>query len=260
MYIRYQCLEAEKGLLNIYEGIIISMSMDRIKTGLAELDRTLGGFPAGKTVLVTGDPGTGKTIFGLQVANECCVQGLRTVFISTEESAVDLRMQGKSFGWSLENHEKDGLLKFVELAGYRALEIETALSISMDAVKGNFMEILDNLPEETQVLIIDSLGSHAANLTSHEFRDRFDLLTYTLAGMGITTLIILDNVTSKEFNDIALFSAYGAIQLMKKENPYTGKRERVMDIIKMRNTKTTVQLLSYNINSKGIEINTSVDI
>ncbi len=74
------------------------------------------------------------------------------------------------------------------------------------------------------------------------------------------TLIILDNVTSKEFNDIALFSAYGAIQLMKKENPYTGKRERVMDIIKMRNTKTTVQLLSYNINSKGIDINTSVDI
>ncbi len=51
-----------KGLLNIYEGEIIGTTMDRIRTGIAELDRNLGGFPAGKTVLVTGDPGTGKTI------------------------------------------------------------------------------------------------------------------------------------------------------------------------------------------------------
>lgn len=233
--------------------------MDRLRTGIAELDRTIGGFPEGKTVLVTGDPGTGKTIFGLQLANECCLQGLKTVFISTEESAGDLRMQGKSFGWDLENFEKKGLMKFIELAGHRALETETAISISMDAIKGNFVELLYNLPEGTQTLVLDSLGSHAANLTPYEFRDRFDLFTYTLAGKGITALIILDNVTSKQFNDIALFSTYGAIKLMKMDNPYTGKRERVMDVVKMRNTKTTVQLLSYKINSKGIEITTQIE-
>jgi KaiC/GvpD/RAD55 family RecA-like ATPase len=249
-----------KGLLNVYERIIIDTTMDRIKTGIAELDRTLGGFPAGKTILVTGDPGTGKTIFGLQFANECCLQGMKTVFISTEESAGDLRMQGNSFGWDIENFEKKGLLRFIELAGRRALETETAICISVDTMKGNFVELLDNLPEGTQTLVLDSLGSHAANLTPYEFRDRFDLFTYTLAGMGITALIILDTVTSKQFNDIALFSTYGAIQLMKKENPYTGKRERVMDIVKMRNTKTTVQLLSYKITTKGIDINTSIDI
>ena len=233
--------------------------MDRIKTGIAELDRTLGGFPAGKTVLVTGDPGTGKTIFGLQFANECCLQGLKTVFISTEESAGDLRMQGKSFGCDFENVEKRGLLRLVELAGHRALETETAICISMDAIKGNFVELLDDLSEGTQTLVLDSLGSHATNLTPYEFRDRFDLFTYTLAGMGMTTLIILDTVTSKQFNDIALFSTYGAIKLMKKDNPYTGRRERVMDVVKMRNTKTTVQLLSYKIHSKGIEITTQIE-
>lgn len=249
----------DKGLLNVYESTIINWTMDRIKTGIEELDKTIGGFPKGKTVLLTGDPGTGKTIFGLQLTNESCGQGYKTVFISTEESVDDLHQQGMSFGWDLEKFESMDLLRFVELAGHRALEIETGISISMDAVKGNFMELLDNMPEGTQVLIIDSLGSHASNLTAHEFRDRFDLLAYNLAQMAITTLIILDNITSKEFNDIALFSAYGAIQLMKKENPYTGKRERVMDIVKMRNTKTTVQLLSYDINSKGIVITTPVE-
>lgn len=237
----------------IYGGIIKIM-MERIKTGILELDKILGGFPAGKTVLVTGDPGTGKTIFGLQFANACCAQGLRTAYISTEENAGDLHLQGKSFGWDLETFEKNGALKFMDLAGNRAVEIKTALSISMEAVKGNFTELADHLPEGTGVLIIDSLGSHTANLSPYEFRDRFDLLVHNLDKMGITAMVILDSITSKEFNDIALFSAYGAIQLMKRENPYTDRRERVMDIVKMRNTKTPIQLLTFEIGLRGIEL------
>ncbi len=232
----------------------MSITMERLKTGLSELDMIIGGFQAGKTILVTGDPGTGKTIFGLQFANTCCTLGMRTAYISMEENAADLRLQGKSFGWDFETFEKDGILKFIELVGYRALEIETALSIRLDAVKGNFAELLDNLPEGTRVLIIDSLGSRASNLTSYEFRDRFDLLIHKLSSMGITAMVILDSVTSKEFNDIALFSAHGAIQLQKRENPYTGRRERVMDVVKMRNTKTPIQLIVYEITPHGIEL------
>lgn len=228
--------------------------MERLKTGVSELDVVIGGFPTGKTVLVTGDPGTGKTIFGLQFANACGTQGMKTAYLSTEENASDLRPQGESFGWDIEGLERRGLLRFVELAGYRAEEIKTALSISLEAVKGNFSELLDNLPEDIQVLVIDSLGSSSANLTVFEFRDRFDLLVHNLVRRNITAMVILDSVTSKELNDIALFSAYGAIQLLKRENPYTGRRERVMDIIKMRNTKTPIQLLAYEIGLRGIEL------
>lgn len=232
--------------------------MERFRTGILELDNILGGFPVGKTVLVTGDPGSGKTIFGLQFANTNCIKGIKTVYVSTEENSSDLRLQGMSFGWDLEDFEKNGSLHFMELAEYRAKEIETAMTIRLDAVKGNFSELLEQLPEGAQVIIIDSLGSRTTNLTSFEFRDRFDLLVYNIAHMGLTALVILDNVTSKLFNDIALFCAYGAIQLMKRENPYTGRRERVMDIVKMRNTKTPVQLLSYEIGPEGIEVKAQV--
>ncbi|MFZ3383155.1 MAG: ATPase domain-containing protein, partial [Candidatus Methanoperedens sp.] len=92
-----------------------------------------------------------------------------------------------------------------------------------------------------------------------EFRDRFNLLVYNLAQKGITTFVLLGGVISREFIDLALYSAYGAIQLMKRDNPYTGRRERVMDIVKMRNTKTPVQLLSYEISSGGIIITTPVE-
>lgn len=228
--------------------------MDRTKTGILEIDEMFGGFPVGKSELITGDPGTGKTIFGLQFANCSCALGHKTVYISTEEKAEDLRIQGKSFGWDIEDIERRDLLKIIELGGKRAEEIEAALNISMDALKGNFSELTENLPDDTRVLVIDSLGSHTSNLTATEFRDRFDLLVHNLGRMGITTMIIFDSVTSKEFNDIALFTTYGAIQLLKRENPYTGRRERVMDIVKMRNTKTPIQLLTYEIGPQGIEV------
>jgi circadian clock protein KaiC len=39
----------------------------RVSTGIAELDVVIeGGLKAGKTYLVVGEPGTGKTVFGLQ--------------------------------------------------------------------------------------------------------------------------------------------------------------------------------------------------
>ncbi len=233
--------------------------MERIKTGISELDEIIGGFPKGKTIIITGDPGSGKTIFGLQFAYTNCLEGMKILYVSTEEDAPELKQQGKSFGWDFEKFEKKGFLKFVELAGYRAMEIKEALSISMEAVKGDFIQFSENLPVDTNILIIDSLGSHVSNLTSSEFRDRFNLLVYNMAQKGITTFVLLGGVVSREFVELALYSAYGAIQLMKRDNPYTGRRERVMDIVKMRNTKTPVQLLSYEISTGGIIITTPVE-
>ena len=233
--------------------------MDRIKTGIYELDRMIGGFPVGKTVLIAGDAGNGKTIFALQFADICCKGGKKAVYISTEESADDLRQQGKSFGWDFGSLEKKGLMEFIELAGNRAEEIETALDFGLDTTKGNFEDLLEHIPADTNILIIDNLGNRTANLTQDEFSDRFDLLLYDLNNRGITALVILDSTIPREFHDIALFSVYGAIQLHKRENPYTDRRERVMDIVKMRNTKTPIQLLTYEINTGGIVISSPID-
>jgi KaiC/GvpD/RAD55 family RecA-like ATPase len=41
--------------------------MARISSGIKSLDKRLqGGFPEGECILITGKPGTGKTIFGMQ--------------------------------------------------------------------------------------------------------------------------------------------------------------------------------------------------
>ena len=128
------------------------------------------------------------------------------------------------------------------------------MSIDIGAMKGNFSKFINELPDDTQTVIIDNIGSYTAKLTPYEFRDRFDLLIYDLKKRNITALVILDSATSKEFNEIALFSVYGALRLMKRENPYTGRRERVMDLVKMRSTKTPTQFMSYEIDDTGITL------
>lgn len=230
------------------EGYILK----RIKSGINGIDSITNGFPEGRTMLVTGDAGSGKTIFGLQFAKSSCVQGYKTVYITTEEDASDLYTQGETFNWDLKSYTEDGILSFMELAGVRARVTEAEMSIDIGAMKGNFSKFLNELPEDTQTVIIDNIGSYTAKLTPYEFRDRFDLLIYELKKRNITALVVLDSATSNEFNEIALFSVYGALKLMKRENPYTGRRERVMDIVKMRSTKTPTQFLSYEINSDGI--------
>jgi len=228
--------------------------MKRIKSGIEGIDGITNGFPMGRSMLVTGDAGSGKTIFGLQFARSSCIQGYKTVYITTEEDASDLYIQGDTFNWDLKSYTENELLSFNELAGVRARVTEAEMSIDIGSMKGSFSKFVNELPEDTQTVIIDNIGSYTAKLTPYEFRDRFDLLIYDLKMRDITALVILDSATSNEFNEIALFSVYGALRLMKRENPYTGRRERVMDIMKMRSTKTPTQFISYEINSNGITV------
>nr|WP_282730420.1 ATPase domain-containing protein [Methanobacterium alcaliphilum] len=227
--------------------------LERIKTGINGLDNLMSGFPKGRSVLITGDAGSGKTIFGLQFAISSCKQGYKTAYITTEEDDEDLERQCRSFNWDTQSLIDKGTLKFIELAGLRAKVTEAEMNIGVDAIKGNFEKLIHEISPDVKVVIIDSMGSHTAKLTPYEFRDRFDLLIYELKQKGITSMIILDSATSREFNELALFSVYGAIKLLKRENPYTGRRERVMDIVKMRSTKTPIEFVAYEINDNGIE-------
>ncbi len=228
--------------------------MERIKTGIEGIDQFTGGIPRGKSVLLTGDAGSGKTIFGLQFALKSSQNNLKTVYVTTEEDSNDLFVQGSTFKWDIQSVTESDFLTFIELAGVRARVIEAEININVGSMKGNFSKFLKDLPEDTEVLVIDNIGSYTAQLTPYEFRDRFDLLVYELNKRNITALIILDSATSKEFNEIALFSVYGAIKLMKRENPYTGRRERVMDVVKMRSTKTPTQFMTYEIGEEGLQI------
>lgn len=66
----------------------------RMPSGLAELDRVLGGgFVSGSTVLIGGDPGVGKSTLMLQTAAELAGAGVGVLYISAEESPGQIRLR-----------------------------------------------------------------------------------------------------------------------------------------------------------------------
>jgi len=76
-------------------------SVERISTGLAELDRTLGGgLVPGSVVLLGGDPGIGKSTLLLQAATRIGIQG-GTLYASGEESLQQISLRGQRLGADL---------------------------------------------------------------------------------------------------------------------------------------------------------------
>ena len=73
----------------------------RAATGIAELDRVLGGgLVAGSAVLLAGDPGIGKSTLLLQAAAALARSGRRVLYISGEESIEQVRLRARRLGLS----------------------------------------------------------------------------------------------------------------------------------------------------------------
>ena len=71
----------------------------RIPSGLVELDRVLGsGIVPGSLILVGGDPGIGRSTLLMQAAFELAKSGRRVLYISGEESSVQIKMRADRLG------------------------------------------------------------------------------------------------------------------------------------------------------------------
>ena len=74
-------------------------SHPRLSTGLAELDRVLGGgIVAGSATLLGGDPGIGKSTIGLQVLAELAGGGMTALYVSGEESPEQVKLRADRLG------------------------------------------------------------------------------------------------------------------------------------------------------------------
>ncbi|WP_308909985.1 DNA repair protein RadA [Pseudokordiimonas caeni] len=76
-------------------------SQPRLLTGLAELDRALGGgFVAGSAILIGGDPGIGKSTILLQAMAALAKAGHECIYFSGEEATAQVQMRAARLGLS----------------------------------------------------------------------------------------------------------------------------------------------------------------
>ena len=110
-----------------------SKDVPRLKTGISELDRvTGGGLVPGSALLVGGDPGIGKSTLLLQVTGSLARAGIRTAYISGEESTGQVRRRAKR----------------LEVA-------DTPVSLAAETSLGPILDAL--MVQKPQVVIIDSI-------------------------------------------------------------------------------------------------------
>ncbi len=127
--------------------------MERVKTGIPGFDELIeGGIPEGFNVLVTGTPGTGKTIFGLQYLYNGAMNGENGVYITLDAKKAELIEQAKLFGWDLEALEKAGKISILE--------------ISLNKVDMDLFEMIDEEVQNVKAkrLVFDSLINFAINI------------------------------------------------------------------------------------------------
>ena len=93
----------------------VAGSPNKAPTGITGFDEiTGGGLPRGRTTLLLGGPGSGKTIFAL----EFLVHGARTfkepgIFVAFEETSKRILANTHSFGWNLPGLQR-GKLSFLD--------------------------------------------------------------------------------------------------------------------------------------------------
>jgi DNA repair protein RadA/Sms len=117
---------------------------DRLSTGIGELDNVLGGgIVPGSLVLIGGAPGIGKSTLTTMALANLCAAGRRTLYVSAEESAAQIRLRAQRLG------------------GGEALAVPVIAETDLHAVLATLEQ------ERPDVCVIDSVQTlHSVDLSS----------------------------------------------------------------------------------------------
>jgi len=219
------------------------------KTGIEGLDDILnGGIVKNSTTLVSGNPGAGKSIFGLQyIYNGVELYGEKGIFLTFEENKEDLREAAESIGFdNWQQYVEEGDIKVYDK---QVLLRENDFSAALDI-------LLEDLDEEKyERLVLDSLTMFQLFFES-EREKRTYLLKFTdiLRENELTTLMTNEQGTVFPETDIGLenFLTDGNIYLL--QTPTDSGVNRYVWVAKMRKQDIDADIFPIDISQGGITV------
>lgn len=145
---------------------------DKVLTGIGELDRVLGGgIVQGSLTLVGGDPGIGKSTLLLQVCRNLSSNGHKVLYISGEESKIQIKMRADRIGQFTDN---------------MSLLCETDLDAITEVIRR----------EKPEMVVIDSIQTmyneeiSAAPGSVSQVRESTGVLMQLAKGLGVSVFIV----------------------------------------------------------------------
>lgn len=145
---------------------------DKLITGIGEMDRVLGGgIVQGSLTLVGGDPGIGKSTLLLQVCRNLSAQGHKVLYISGEESQVQIKMRADRIGTFSES---------------MLLLCETSLDTISEVIRKKKPEavVIDSI----QTMYNDAVSAAPGSVS--QVRESTGILLQLAKGLGVSVFIV----------------------------------------------------------------------
>jgi KaiC/GvpD/RAD55 family RecA-like ATPase len=225
--------------------------MQKVKTGISGLDKMLnGGLIAGRPYLISGEPGAGKSIFGMQFILQSLIEEKNGVYVTLEERKKSLKENFQVFGWDVDNIH---VIEATPGLGNQMWEIKTEESfINMTLNINNLTDaIKQTLEGDVERIVLDSITT-LKMLYPSEIDARREILSLMnfLADTNCTSLLLAE--TFDDERNMESFLADGSIELRIIEEK--GIKKRALEIKKMRGTDFDEQWRPMKITQNGIVV------
>ena len=240
--------------------------MERVKTGIDGLDNMIeGGLPRGRTVLLSGGCGTGKSIFGMQyLYNGVLEHGEPGLYVSMDERPELMRQDMLRFGWDIKALEDQGKLVILDMTGTK-IGVQTGEKYSMSSsldIDRLILKITQTAGEiGAKRLVIDSLPALGFRLKDElEIRNMILKLTYAIRRSGLTAILVSEVPEQTMGSGPMSFSKHGIAEYVADAVimlHYLGMgtdTNRTLYIRKMRGTKHKEDIIPLHITETGIKL------
>ncbi len=234
--------------------------IERLETGITGLDRTLGGgLPKGRSVLVTGATGTGKSVLLSEfIYRGITAYGQPGVFVACEEPPEAIRLNVASFGWDYAALEAGGTeqLALLDAAPFKGelQMVESGEHYSLVPLVETIAKTVERTKAERVAL--DGLPSLFDRFRSERaVRQMFLMLVQRLGDLGVTTLLsspTTGNLSTLSEHGVEEFVADGIIEL--QQVPGELRSLRKLSIRKMRGLQYQSGTVEFVISDRGLEV------
>jgi len=223
------------------------MSEKRIPSGIDGLDSLIdGGFPKGSLILLAGNPGTGKTVFGMQfLCRGAQDYGENGIYVSFAESEDTLfHNMSKLFGYDLKTGG-DGKVKVLDFTTVTEKGLSTILEMILKEITAL----------KAKRLVIDSFSAMA-----QAFKEPIEarIILHNILGkmvrqLGCTTILVVEVPSGSERIGVSIeeFVADGVI-VLRRDN-LEGRLIREIEIEKLRGTRFENQRFLFTLH-KGFQV------
>ncbi len=213
-----------------------------------------GGLPSGRSVLVSGPCGSGKTILGFHFVKQGCKERQKCVYFTFEQSKEYVMSDAKSAGIDLSTMERSGHLRIV---GGQFGSLRNLKQRSQAKFEDMIAEVQDILDEhKPERVVVDSINLFTLLFDNDsDRRASLAALISTLENTNCTSLLICENPErSSRYGWFGFeeFMVDGVISLDRKT--YDGEHERSVSIVKMRGSAHSNGIRALRIADSGIII------